>query len=226
MSKGIPSRRLRGSLSGGVSLLALLCSSALAAPPLPAIDIGGQQAPDSGKPSPPPTKHVPNPRHASSHARSHTPIRARSAGRGGSAQHASGRGGPPLAAPHGPPMDGSAEAGYRVKETTAAGPIFGNLPLQDAPYSITVVPSPMIENLQAYQPEDIWRVIPQITNNNTQQNSSGNPFAYVRGFSITQFTNQAGVTYDGLLGGAGGMFSTVLEDKERVELLSGTSGFL
>ena len=98
--------------------------------------------------------------------------------------------------------------------------------MQDAPYSITVVPASLIENLQAYQPEDIWRVIPQITNSNTQQNTSGNPSAYVRGFAITQFTNQAGVTYDGLLHGAGGMFDTVVEDKERVELLSGTSGFL
>lgn len=125
-----------------------------------------------------------------------------------------------------PLMDGSAAAGYRVKDTTAAGPIWGDLPIQDAPYSISVVPSALIENLQAYQPEDVYKIIPQITNVIPAQNVSGNPEVFVRGFGITQFTNGAGVTYDGLLGGAGGMFDTTLEDKERVELLSGVSGFL
>ncbi len=124
------------------------------------------------------------------------------------------------------PLDGSAAAGYRVNNTTAAGPIFSDLPIQDAPYSITVVPHELIDNLQAYQPEQLVKVIPQITNVLPQQNNSGNPFFYVRGFTITQFTNNAGMTYDGLLGGAGGMFDTVLEDKERLELLSGVDGFL
>ena len=123
-------------------------------------------------------------------------------------------------------FDGSAAAGYRVGASTGAGPIFGDLPLQDTPYSITVVPASLIENLQAYQPEDIVKVLPQVTNVLTGQNRSGNPFLYVRGFSITQFTNGAGVSYDGMIGGAGGMFANVLEDKERVELLSGADGFL
>lgn len=123
-------------------------------------------------------------------------------------------------------LDGSAKAGYRTENSTASGPIWGGMSVQDAPYSISVVPSQLIENVQASQPEDVYKLIPQITNVLPQQNISGNPFAYVRGFSITQFTNGAGVAYDGLLGGAGGMFNTVLEDKERVELLSGVSGFL
>ena len=210
MCMSFTTRRRRVSLLGGVLLLTLLCSGAVAEPLLPAIDIGSQAVPDSGAASPP----------------------------AGGAQNAQPAAGPaqPAAQPLGdwpgasnatPTLfDGSAAAGYRVADTTAAGPIFGDLPIQDAPYSITVVPSSLIENLQAYQPEDVWKVIPQITNSNTLQNTSGNPFAYVRGFAITQFTNQAGVAYDGLLGGAGGMFDTVVEDKERVELLAGTSGFL
>ena len=210
MSKSITTRRRRVCLLGGVSLLTLLCSGAAAEPLLPAIDIGGQQTPDSGASSPPPR----------------------------SAQNAQPAAGPAQPAPQ--PLgdwpgasnatptlfDGSAAAGYRLKDSTAAGPIWGDLPLQDTPYSVSVVPSSLIENLQAYQPENLVQVLPQVTNVLTQQNSSGNPFLYVRGFSITQFTNNAGVTYDGMLGGAGGMFTNVLEDKERVELLAGADGFL
>ncbi len=210
MSNSVTTRRSRVSLLGGVSLLTLLCSGAVAEPLLPAIDIGGQQTPDSGAANPP-AQGAPSAQPAAGAAQP----TAQPLGDWPGASNAT----PTL-------FDGSAAAGYRVKETTAAGPIWGDLPLQDAPYSITVVPSAFIENLQAYQPEDVWKVIPQITNNNTQQNRTGNPFAYVRGFSITQFTNGSGVVYDGLLGGAGGEFNTVMEDKERVELLSGVSGFL
>ena len=130
------------------------------------------------------------------------------------------------AAPSGPLMDGSAAAGYRVKDSTAAGPIWNDLPVQDTPYSISVVPSALIENLQAYSIDDIVKVIPQVTNVIPLQNINGNSFLYIRGFAITQFTNNAGVTYDGMLGGAGGMFYTTLEDKERVEVLAGVDGFL
>jgi iron complex outermembrane recepter protein len=122
--------------------------------------------------------------------------------------------------------DGSAAAGYRVDSSTASGPIWGDLSVQDSPYSISVIPSELIDNLQAWQPEQLVKVIPQITNVNPLQNVSGNPFFYIRGFSITEFTNGSGLTYDGMLGGAGGMFDTVLEDKERVEVLSGVDGFL
>src|ERR1700753_3913592 len=124
------------------------------------------------------------------------------------------------------PLDGSAAVGYRVASTTAAGPIWGNLSLQDTPYSISVVPSQLIENLQAYSVDDLAKVVPQITNAFPLQNANGNSMFYLRGFPISQFTNNAGVTYDGMLGGAGGMFYIPLEDKERVEFLSGVDGFL
>ena len=210
MSKSITTRRRRVSLLGGVSLLTLLCSGAAAEPLLPAIDIGSQAAPDSGAASPPPQG-----------TRSAQPA-------AGPAQPAAQPLGDwPGASTTTPPlMDGSAAAGYRVKDTTGAGPIWGDLPLQDTPYSITVVPSPLIENLQAYSIDDLVKVIPQVTNAVPLQNINGNSMLYLRGFEITQFTNNSGVTYDGMLGGAGGMFYTSLEDKERVEVLSGVNGFL
>jgi iron complex outermembrane recepter protein len=128
-------------------------------------------------------------------------------------------------APLEPLMDGSAAAGYRVKDSTAAGPIWGDLPVQDTPYSISVIPAELIQNIQAYQPEQLIKVIPQITNMNAQMNSAGNPFFYVRGYTITQFTNGSGLGYDGLLA-AGGALNNVLDDKEAVQLLSGADAFL
>jgi iron complex outermembrane receptor protein len=107
----------------------------------------------------------------------------------------------------------------------AVGP-FTNKAIQDLPYSITVVPSSLIDNLQAWQPEDLAKVIPQMTVMFPDQNSTGNPTFLIRGFTISEFTNGGGTTYDGLIGGAGGYFLTTLEDKERVEVLSGTDGFL
>jgi iron complex outermembrane receptor protein len=99
--------------------------------------------------------------------------------------------------------------------------------VQDLPYSLTTMDSSLIDNLQAWQPENLFKVIPEITNVVPQQNSSGNPFQYIRGFAVTQFTNGGGISYDGLIGGAGGTdFMVVLDDKDRVELLSGADGFL
>ncbi len=124
------------------------------------------------------------------------------------------------------PPSGSAAAGYLVTDTTAAGPVWGDMKLQDAPYSMSVVSGELIENLQAYQPEQLVKVIPQITQVNPNQNSGqGNPLFYIRGFAVSQYTNNTGFTYDGL-GGVGGVIDTVLEDKERVEFLSGVDGFL
>ena len=139
MSNSVTTRRSRVSLLGGVSLLTLLCSGAVAEPLLPAIDIGGQQTPDSGAANPP-AQGAPSAQPAAGAAQP----TAQPLGDWPGASNAT----PTL-------FDGSAAAGYRVKETTAAGPIWGDLPLQDAPYSITVVPSAFIENLQAYQPEDV-----------------------------------------------------------------------
>jgi len=132
---------------------------------------------------------------------------------------------PPVSvnAPAAPLMDGSAEAGYRVKESSAAGPIWGNLPLQDAPYSITVLPNALIQNTQAYKPEDIYKLLPQASNTQSSQNQDGafsNPT--VRGFGT-------GTSVDGLQGANStpyGGANMALEDKESVQLLSGVNGFL
>lgn len=118
-------------------------------------------------------------------------------------------------------LDGSAAAGYRVKDSTAAGQIWGNLPVQDAPYSITVVPAELIQNTQGYTTDNLTKVIPQLTSSFNSQNAfNGSSTFYDRG-------QVAGTLYDGLTGGIGGTNNgNASENMQRVEFLSGVGGFL
>jgi iron complex outermembrane recepter protein len=115
-----------------------------------------------------------------------------------------------------PAADGSAAAGYRVQNTTTTGP-WGDLSLQDTPYSINVIPSALIENLQATQPDQILRMNPVVQ---LQQPTSFNGRATfnIRGFTQTSFDE------DGMLDSNG--WGIAMEEYERVEVLSGLSGFL
>ncbi len=115
----------------------------------------------------------------------------------------------------GPQADGSAVDGYRVRSSTAAGPVLGNLAQLDTPYSINVMPQPLIENFQAVSPDKIFQLNP-FTQLEIPATRGFNNIANVRGFSADQF-------YDGLRDT--GPYED-LEDKERVEVLSGLSGFL
>ncbi len=131
------------------------------------------------------------------------------------------------APPPAQPLDGSAAAGYRVKDSTAAGPIWGDLPVLDTPYSISVVPHELIQNTQANAINDLIKVLPQLqASSNASAFYGGNGTFGARG--QTMGTQTGGVTFDGLSGGVGGIYfpGTALEDTERVELLSGVAGFL
>lgn len=114
------------------------------------------------------------------------------------------------------PVDGSAAAGYRVQSATTTGP-WGDLPLQDTPYSINVVPSALIENVQATQPDQILRMNPVVQ---LQQPTSFNGRATfnIRGFTQSTFDEDGMLTSNG--------WGIAMEEYERVEVLSGLSGFL
>lgn len=111
--------------------------------------------------------------------------------------------------------EGSAESGYRNRQAIA-GPL-GLKALDDLPYSISVTPAAFIENLQAGSPTEALRYDPTI-NPEMGSNRSGDYLA-IRGF-----INSSNQAIDGMRSGvaAGGY----LEDKERVEVLSGASSFL
>lgn len=113
--------------------------------------------------------------------------------------------------------DGSALEGYRSNVVSQVGPWEGRA-LQDLPYSITVIPRELIENLQATTPDQIYRIAPTVQFIRPQYEND-QPVINMRGF-------QASTAYrDGVLGDFFG-HGTTTEDVERVEILTGLSGFL
>lgn len=113
--------------------------------------------------------------------------------------------------------DGTPERGYRTDEISAVGAWQGR-DLQNTPYSMTVVSRQLIENLQSTSPDQIFRINPT-TQLTRSQYENDQPTFYMRGFRVSS-GYQDGVPIDQL------GHSTTTEDVERVEILSGLSGFL
>ena len=113
---------------------------------------------------------------------------------------------------------GTAEEGYRVSNISGIG-LWGERSLRDTPYSISVVPSDLIENINAQNMGQIFKMNP-LTQEPIIQNFTGVPFVIMRGFQTTS------PIYDGIpmVSGTGSAVSVV--EIDRVEILSGTSGFL
>jgi len=112
--------------------------------------------------------------------------------------------------------DGTASDGYRASLISDVGPL-GSQPLLTTPFSISVLSKELLENTQAKSIDDVLRLHPFV--HNMWPVSRGNPTsAVIRGFSSTTSTmdnmrlqNTSFVNVEGL---------------ERVEVLSGLSGFL
>jgi len=112
---------------------------------------------------------------------------------------------------------GTAEEGYRVSNVSGVG-LWDERSLRDTPYSISVVPSDLIENVNAQNMGQIFKMNP-LTQEPIIQNFTGVPFVTIRGFqSISP-------VYDGIPLYDNGSAVSVIEI-DRVEILSGTSGFL
>jgi iron complex outermembrane receptor protein len=112
---------------------------------------------------------------------------------------------------------GTAVAGYRSKRAEQIGPL-GEISIEDAPFSIAVVPHELIENLQATKPDDLFKIHPA-----TQLSSPQSRFftgVTVRGFGLASTKRIDNVP------STSSYVNVDLEDKERVEILSGLSGFL
>jgi iron complex outermembrane receptor protein len=112
--------------------------------------------------------------------------------------------------------EGKAEDGYRARTLSSVGP-FSNMPLLNTPYSVSVVPRELLQNIQAQSPDDVYKLNPS-TRTSVPQVTGWSPMVNIRGFS----------TYDTAEDGLRRSYShvTVLEDKERIEILNGLSGFL
>ncbi|ACT49663.1 TonB-dependent receptor [Methylovorus glucosotrophus] len=112
--------------------------------------------------------------------------------------------------------EGKAADGYRVKTISSVGAL-GSMRLQDTPYAISVIPQELIQNIQAQSPDDVYKLNPS-TRTTTPQITGFSPNVNIRGF-------------DGYNTAEDGMrraynHAATMEDKERVEVLNGLSGFL
>jgi iron complex outermembrane recepter protein len=110
-------------------------------------------------------------------------------------------------------------AGYKPSTVSNLGP-FGPTPIQDVPYSVSVISRPLIENQQASIADDIYKIDPLIQQATTTTHSiSPNPI--LRGFLVS---NSSGRGEDGMIEQT--LFGVPLEDKERVEVYTGLTNFL
>lgn len=112
--------------------------------------------------------------------------------------------------------EGAAQ-GYRPGSVRQLGPL-GDVDLLDTPYSINVTPRELVENLQASKPEDVFRYNPvvQVTAPQSRFFTS----LTMRGFNIGSTRRIDGIP------NTTSYTNVDLEDKERVEVLTGLSGFL
>ncbi|MFY4759270.1 TonB-dependent siderophore receptor [Aliarcobacter butzleri] len=112
--------------------------------------------------------------------------------------------------------NGTAENGYLSEDITGVG-LWGKRSLQDTPYSMSVIPKDLIENTQANDMAQIFKMNPLTQDGGDQM--SGNYYNVIRGFS----SNNAIVNGIPL---ADWYSFTTMEDLERIETISGATGFL
>lgn len=112
--------------------------------------------------------------------------------------------------------EGGTADGYRTTSASSVGAL-GGMALLDTPFSISVVPQALLQNIQAQSPDDVYKLNPA-TRTTTPQASGWSPAVTIRGF------NSYDTAEDGLRRPYN--HAAVIEDKERVEVLSGLSGFL
>lgn len=120
-----------------------------------------------------------------------------------------------------PEPDATAAEGYRPKKAETTGP-WGQRGIEDTPYSINVVGSELIDNTVTSTVDQIFARSPSVQLNLGQAAGYGS-IIYIRGLRMDSlgsgFTQVDGKRVTGDL-------IMPVEDKERVEVLSGLSGFL
>lgn len=112
--------------------------------------------------------------------------------------------------------EGSVAKGYRNSSASQVGAL-GGKDLLDTPFSINVVSQELIQNLQASKPDDVLKINPVLQLNNPQSR-------FFTGVSLRGFGVGSNKRVDGLPNS--NMIGVDMEDKERIEVLTGLSGFL
>ncbi|WP_026803652.1 TonB-dependent siderophore receptor [Aliarcobacter lanthieri] len=115
---------------------------------------------------------------------------------------------------------GSAEAGYLTDNITGVG-LWGKRSLQDTPYSMSVIPQELIENVQAKDMNQIFKMNP--TTQETGQSLTGlgdAQWVTIRGFEVNNPIIN-GISYATKWASV-----PMMQDIERVEIINGATGFL
>ncbi|RBQ32240.1 TonB-dependent siderophore receptor [Arcobacter sp. FW59] len=112
--------------------------------------------------------------------------------------------------------NGSADSGYLTENITGVG-LWGKRSLQDTPYSISIISKDLIENVQANDMSPIFKINPITQHNGDVANGIHRPI--IRGFGVEN------AVVNGMP--IANFYSfTTMEDLERVETISGATGFL
>lgn len=117
--------------------------------------------------------------------------------------------------------DGSAEAGYLTDSLKNVGAL-GGMALKDTPYSISVVSSELIRNTQATSTDDIFKLSP-FTQFTSPSGAGYASSVAIRGFNDLGNLN---IANDGLRFSNGSDSGNFVEEMERLEIVTGLSGFL
>ncbi|MBL3519628.1 TonB-dependent siderophore receptor [Arcobacter lanthieri] len=115
---------------------------------------------------------------------------------------------------------GTAEAGYLTDNITGVG-LWGQRSLQDTPYSMSVIPQELIENVQAKDMNQIFKMNP--TTQETGQALTGlgdAQWVTIRGFEVNNPIIN-GISYATKWASV-----PMMQDIERVEIINGATGFL
>ncbi|NMZ67345.1 iron complex outermembrane recepter protein [Pseudomonas peli] len=117
--------------------------------------------------------------------------------------------------------EGSAASGYRSDTAQNIGAL-GDMSLQDAPYSVSVVSKELLQNIQATSSDDVFKLSP--ATQFTSPVSAGYASAVsMRGFSGS---GNLSIANDGLRFSNSYDGGNFIEEMERLEILTGLSGFL
>lgn len=117
--------------------------------------------------------------------------------------------------------EGSAASGYRSDTAQNIGAL-GGMRLQDAPYSVSVVSKELLQNIQATSSDDVFKLSP--ATQFTSPVSAGYASAVsMRGFSGA---GNLSIANDGLRFSNSYDAGNFIEEMERLEILTGLSGFL
>ena len=114
--------------------------------------------------------------------------------------------------------DGSANKGYKVDIFNSLGPL-GDRQILNTPYSMFAISSDLIENTVVGNLEQVFKMNPLVTRGIANSNINQISSPALRGFTINS------TFIDGIRADNQGM-GMFLEDKEKVEIFSGLSGFL